>query len=222
MSLYYQDEAVTLYHGDCLEILTWLDADVLVTDPPYGIAWSVPQGAFNKERGKQVHGLGHAGIQNDDTAQTRDSVLAMWSGKPAVVFGALNEAPPIGSKQTLVWHKPDNAGIFGAIGGWRRDVEAVYLLGAWPQIPAARSAVFRSGAKALATYVSRGHPHSKPIDVMETLIGTCPEGTIADPFAGSGSTLVAARNLGRKAIGVEIEERYCEVIARRLAQGVLL
>lgn len=218
---YYQDDQVTLYHGDCLEVTEWLDADVLVTDPPYGIGWTVPEGAFNKHLGKRRHGVGHRGIANDGDCAARDYALGLWGpGKPAIVFGALNTAPPMGSRQTVVWHKPDNSGIFGCIGGWRRDTEAVFLLGKWAQLPAQRSSVIRSNAKALAVYVRRGHPHSKPIDIMEQLIDTAP-GVVADPFAGSGSTLVAARNLGRKAIGVEVEERYCEIIAKRLDQMCL-
>jgi len=86
-----------------------------------------------------------------------------------------------------------------------------------------RSSVFATAASNIGNpsgIVARsgGHPHAKPLDVMEQMLEMCPPGVVADPFAGSGSTLVAARNLGRRAVGVELEERYCEMAARRLAQ----
>jgi len=132
--------------------------------------------------------------------------------------------PPAGCRQVLPWHKT-NAGFRGATAGFRRDAEAVYLIGPWPSGLGGRSSILRSGARTQggpAGVTGRyGHPHAKPEDVLETLISACPPGTIADPFAGSGSTLVAARNLGRPAIGVELEEKYAERAARRLSQLTL-
>lgn len=225
---YYADDQVTLYHGDCREITEWLAADVLVTDPPYGRDWK--QG---ETRRRSIHGLtgkrptsdARPGIAGDRDTTTRDAVLSAWGTRPALVFGDLMLAAPSATRQVGVYRKPSNAGTKGTFGGLRRDVEAFYLIGLWPAGLGGRSSVVTTSTPSQGNPSSPqgryAHPHAKPVDVMEQLITTCPPGVIADPFAGSGSTLVAARNLGRRAIGVELEERFCEVIARRLAQDVL-
>lgn len=213
---YYQDDKVTLYLGDCREVTEWLTADVLVTDPPYGIGWKT---GANPKRFQKAN----PGIAGDDDTSLRDEVLRQWAGRPGVVFGSLYVAAPEETSQIAVYVKPRDAGLIGSVTGLRRDVEAIYLTGHWPKIPAQRSSVFRTAMGSAARMCERlgGHPHTKPQDVMEALIEACPPGVIADPFAGSGSTLVAARNLGRRAIGVEIEEKYCEIAAKRLAQDCL-
>ena len=94
------------------------------------------------------------------------------------------------------------------------------MVGPWRAGLGGASSILASNALALVQG-RYGHPHAKPVDVMETLIRHCPPGTIADPFAGAGSTLVAARNLGRRAVGIELEERYCERAALRLSQMAL-
>jgi len=220
MKPYYSADGITLFLGDCREVTAWLDADVLVTDPPYGRAWK--QGRL-----KAAHQAddSHSGIANDLDVSTRDDALRMWGKRQVVMFGDLMLAPPAGNVQTLVFRKPPNAGTRGAMGGFRRDVEAIYLIGPWPTGLGGRTSIVATSARSQGNPSSvqgrHGHPHAKPDDVMQTLISACPPGTIADPFAGSGSTLVAAKLQGRKAIGVEIEERYAEVCARRLDQGVL-
>jgi hypothetical protein len=211
-SVYYSDEFVTLYHGDCREITAWLSADVLVTDPPYGRAWK--QG--------DLHGDKHAGIAGDADTTTRDEALALWGERPVIAFGDLMLTPPPGTKQVLVYAKPPNAGVRGATARYRRDAEAVYLINRWPSGIGGQTSILRSGARTVGVLVTRGqHPHTKPVDVLEDLISRCIPGVVADPFAGSGSTLIAARNQGRRAIGVEVDESYCELIAKRLSQGAL-
>lgn len=212
---YYQDDSVTLYHGDCLEITAWLEADVLVTDPPYGIGWK--QGS-NPLRCSSPH----EGIQNDHDTTTRDSALELWgTDRPAIMFGSFRARRPDRVTQTLIWKKPVDAGVVGSTLGYRTDVELIYLTGQHIRRPASRSSVLESrcGTRQYNP-VANGHPHAKPTAILEQLIEWT-DGTVADPFAGSGSTLVAARNMGRKAIGVELEERYCELVARRLDQMAL-
>lgn len=220
MEPYFADEQITLFLGDCREITEWLAADVLVTDPPYGRNWK--QG---RARGGKYANDSHAGIAGDRDTTTRDTALQMWGDRHALVFGDLMLAPPPGTKQVGVYRKAADAGNKGTFGGFRRDVEALYVLGPWKAGLNGRTSVLASaaslqgGSHGLAGRY--GHPHAKPVDVMEQLIAACPPGVIADAFAGSGSTLVAARNQGREAIGVELNERYCELIAKRLSQGAL-
>ena len=216
--IYYSDSLVTLYHGDCREVTDWLAADVLISDPPYGIGWRRGE---NKRRGSKRH----TGIANDLDTTVRDEALALVAAMPAAVFGSLYAAPPPQVRHICIWEKPPDAGVVGSSVGFRRDVEAIYLVGSWPRKPPSRGSVLRSRLPNIGNPSSpagrTGHPHAKPVDLMSELIQFAPPGVVVDPFAGSGSTLLAAKLLDRRAIGVELEERWCEFIARRFDQGVL-
>lgn len=219
---YYEDDFVTLWHGDCREVAEWLAADVLVTDPPYGRAWR--QGRIAGRGAGRTAGdesKRHDGIANDRDVAVRDAALQAWGDRRGVVFGDLMLPPPVGTRQVLVYRKPSSAGVRGATARRRRDVEAIYLTGPWPSGIGGESSVIATRLANVADPKAlTGHPHAKPIDVMCELVELA-DGVIADPFAGSGSTLFAAKYLGRKAIGVEIHEPYCEITAKRLAQDTL-
>ena len=231
MKPYYDEGGITIYHGDCREIGAWLTADVLVTDPPYGIAWTshgVSRTSY-RDRANGVYPGTHrpvASIKNDLTTAHRDAAIEMWGDRPGFVFGSLLIAPPQFVRQVAIYVKPKDAGSLTGLATLRRDVEGIYVIGKSDEwVPyGQRSSVFRTGWAVVGTPagLSRksGHPHAKPTDVLRELIGLH-SGVVADPFAGSGSTLRAAKDLGRRAIGVEIEERYCEIAARRMGQEVL-
>lgn len=227
---YYSDPLVTLWLGDCRELTEWLAADVLVTDPPYGRDWRQGGLKANRRTGRSrpTHGYELTGIPGDADTSVRDAALALWGNRPAAVFADLMLCPPPGAKLPLIYAKPPDAGARGALAGFRRDIEAVYLTGdGWPAQVGGRSSVLRTGARVVGnpTGLSAryGHPHAKPVDVCAALIEATPPGAaIADPFAGGGSILVAAaRMLGRRAVGVEVDERWCERAAQRLAQADL-
>ena len=176
-------------------------------------------------RSKAAGRYAQPGIAGDEDTALRDAVLSLWGNRRVIVFGDPLIDRPAGTKQVLGYRKPAGSGSKGTFAGFLRDLELIYLVGPWTAGLNGRTSVLASGASNIggpAGMAGRyGHPHAKPVDVMETLIEACPAGTIADPTAGAGSTLVAARNLGRPAIGIELEERYCERAALRLSQMVL-
>lgn len=214
--LYYEDEFVQLHHGDCRAIRGWTRADVLVTDPPYGISY---------QSGQRTRSLKADRIANDEDTTARDSALAIWgSERPAVVFGTWRAPAPKDEKQRLIWWKR-TGGFMGDVRiPWGTAHENIHILGKGWRVPdgllRAQSVIPTSvGMGGTDGVVAQsGHPTAKPIGLMEYLIERVPPGVIADPFAGGGATLIAARNLGRKVIGVELEERYCELIVKRLSQ----
>lgn len=219
MTPYYADDLVTIYHGDCRADWTRrefaaLGYDVIVTDPPYGIAWTK---GLNRAAGSRAHD----GIVNDEDTTARDGILGIRPDVPGIVFGSFYAPFPENVRQVLVWHKPGDAGLVGSVTGYRRDAEPIFLTGTWPLRTVERSSVIHVTAGIAATAAETGHPHTKPLALMVRLIEAAPAGTILDPFMGSGSTLVAAKSLGRKAIGIEVDEAYCEIAARRCSQEVL-
>jgi len=229
---YYSDEWVTLYHGDCREVLAWLDVDVLITDPPYGTNFTVgnPKGGYGRRQnaaGNSRHASGrNVGVEgftiaNDTDAQVRDEVLKMWfrdaehdrGTKPALVFGSPRMADPPGEwADRLVWDKK-RPGMNG--GPWRYRHESIYVTDGFVRTDNAAVSIIEAWPD------QTDHIHAKPPALMLRLVAAAPLGVIADPFAGSGSTLAAAKQLGRRVVGVELEERYCEVIAKRLSQDTL-
>lgn len=205
MKPYFQDDLVTLYHGDCLEITDWLDADVLVTDPPYGMA-------YKSNRNKTLKA-----IAGDNTVNLRDDVLEQWGEKPAIVFGTWKAERPNNVRQLIVWDKRGGAGFSGDLNmPWADITEEIYIIGTgW--IGNRRPAIY--SIPTLPSQNRPNHPTPKPWRLMAELMNHIDATkTIADPFAGSGATLVAARNMNRKCIGIEIDEQYCEIIANRLSQ----
>lgn len=217
MSLYYQDDYVTLYHGDCLiEHREWLDADVLVTDPPYGINYRGFGGRAGRSDGSK-----HAAIAGDGDTTIRDAALTAWGNRPILVFGKWSIARPAATRQVLIWDKSENGPGMGATDlPWGPSFEEIYVIGRGFH-GKRESSVYKVKPYTSQDADRPNHPTPKPPGLMEILIAKCPPGVIADPFAGSGATLMAAKNLQRQVVAVEIDEGHCELIARRCAQDVL-
>lgn len=209
MKPYYDHAGITIYHGDCREILPHVTADVLVTDPPYGIGYK--SGWF---------GVLPREIAGDANASLRDWVLAWWGDRPALVFGTWRVAKPQNTRAVLIYDKGGALGMGDLSIPWKPSHEEIYVLG-HGFVGSRDSGSVLQGRTQATAYAGRTHPHEKDYRTLQALLLKCPDGIALDPFAGSGATLVAAKNVGRRAIGIEIEERYCEIAAKRLSQEVL-
>lgn len=214
MTIYYQDDLVTLYHGDCLDLTDWVNADVLVTDPPYGQSYK-----SNMNRGSRTEW--HDLIKGDDSTDLRDNALKLWGNEKAgLVFGTWKVQKPEQTRQTVIWDKTP-CGFMGDLAiPFGSAHEEIYCIGRAGWTGTREASIIKAQMLMSNDSARPDHPTPKPIGLMERLIEKT-LGIITDPFAGSGATLIAARNKGRKVIGVELEERYCELIANRLQQHTL-
>ncbi|QSQ19304.1 site-specific DNA-methyltransferase [Pyxidicoccus parkwayensis] len=226
MKPYFESDTVTLFHADCRDQLLDLPSqsvDLLLSDPPYGMAFegkgehSAPIRADGARQGVRVlrQALTAAGPALKLDAHA--FLFCHWASWPDF-YDAV--AAHLRLKGALVWWK-DRGGSGDCAGSFAPDYEVVlHASGAKRRSLAGK----RQGA-VLAGFPpvpaqQRTHPTEKPVSLLAHLVAkSCPEGgTVLDPFAGTGATLVAAVQLGRRAVGIELEERYCEAAARRLEQ----
>jgi DNA modification methylase len=203
---YYERDGIVIYHGDCREIAPSLERfDLLLTDPPYGIGRDGSKASTGSHGGRKAYAF-----KGWDATTPERWVLEMVCAKADkhIIWGGnyfIESLSP--SMKWLVWDK-----------GQRIDQSDGEL--AWTSLEGAlriytlnRSELQRDGAV---------HPTQKPEQLVRWCIGQAePVATILDPFMGSGTTLVAGKRLGKKVVGIELDESYCETAAKRLAQGAL-
>lgn len=215
---YYEADGVTLWHGDYrdhLDLFREGVADVMLTDPPYGISYN---------SGMRRDTLA-ASIVGDTDTFARDDALMHWGlatpeVRAALVFGTWRVSRPPAVRARLIWDTKGALGMGDLSVPWKPSDQEVYVIGKG-FIGRRDSNVLTCAPVQSMSANGRQHPHEKPVALLVRLLDKCPPGVVLDPFAGSGSTLVAAKQLGRRAIGIEIDEQYCEIAVKRLQQGAL-
>lgn len=210
MKPYYQHAGVTIYHADCREWLASVPecfaVNAVITDPPYGVGF---QYASHDDSGGADYGM----LIREVFQQCRriaDLVLLtcgirnMWLYPPA--------------DWVLCWAKPGSTrrSDLGGFNEW----EPVFMYG---KKRIYNDYKYLPDCANHSKDFAKGHPCPKPLSLLKWLVesATEPDEIVLDPFMGSGTTLLAAKNLGRRGVGIEIEEKYCEIAAKRLSQEVL-
>ena len=208
---YYDHAGITIYHGDCREVLAGLMFDAFVTDPPYGVS-------FAGKATKHTEACGGYSTTDDGDAGPVAVRMALAKTERGAVFSGIR----------LMWRYPEPRDV-GCVycpsgagcGPWGFTCfNPILFYGKRPGGPKSPSSM---QSFALSDNLG-GHPCAKPlkwITFVMSLVSVDTSDIILDPFMGSGTTLRAAKDLGRRAVGIEIEERYCEIAVKRLAQETL-
>lgn len=199
------DGTVTLYCGDCLDILPGLAAgsvDAVVTDPPYGI---------NYEASRYRHAL-HAGVLHGDDGDFDPSSI-VYLRVPSVIWGGNNFSQRLPRGGWLCWDKRTNEAADKILGSpfelaWCSDRQKFLII-----------RLQHGGAINADGPVPREHPTQKPVRLMEWCISLVPGVVVLDPYMGSGTTGVACVRTGRKFIGIEIERRYFDIAVKRIERA---
>jgi site-specific DNA-methyltransferase (adenine-specific) len=214
---YYDREGITIYCGDCREILPELPkVDLVLTDPPYGINLNTDNSRFcggtAGNIAKRGNGVGSANgekIIGDD--KPFDPTFLLMVSSNQIIWGWNHFADKLPQGTCLVWLKRYDE----AFGSFLSDAEIAWMsrgYGVYCKRDLSNNSIAND----------RVHPTQKPVSLMVWCLNLIPDAqTILDPFMGSGTTLVAAKKLGRKCIGIEISEKYCEVSVKRLSQEVM-
>jgi hypothetical protein len=214
---YFDDGKIQIWHGDCRDVIPDLDpVDVVITDPPYAIGGSRAEWKVTASVGTGIH-LAARKIKKGGAAL----VFTTTSGRGIeFTMGAVGSALPF--NRLLVWHKTF---VRSRVAGpWRWDAVAILAFGRASFGRPEHSSVFTSTGPASNGHLgSTGHPAELPEGISEWLYAPFGAGdaVMLDPFMGSGRLLDAAVRRGQKCIGIEIEERYCEIAVKRLQQSVL-
>lgn len=222
MTPYYDEDGITIYHGDCMEIAPTLSCGAVVSDVPYGINYNTDSRRFSRRSSPYWENIDSSQCANSPRVAGDTSLFdpAPWIAGPAILWGANHYASRLpDSGGWLVWDKRLGAEEMAEKGWPLSEAEL-----AWTNVRGSIR-VFRNLWSGLLRSSEKGeyfHPTQKPIALMEWCLQFIKgELLVLDPFMGSGTTLVAAKRIGRRAIGIEIEERYCEIAAKRLAQRAL-
>lgn len=211
MKPYYDEDGITIYHGDCREVLPGLESDALITDPPFNIGMDY-QTASDDLSDDDYRTL------IEDVAKLGPDTQAWWT--PNIHWRMFGDIMP--DAILVVIHRRAAGPIRH---GWSSQFNLLMVRGKPNHpIPDLWNDMRLKGEGYFFREESYGHPGYTPRMFYDRLIDvlTDPGDLVVDPFVGTGTALVAAKSAGRRAVGIELNEKYCEIAVQRLAQGVLI